>query len=150
MKKATAIITFFAITLASEAQSLLQLKWLEGKWHQPNTDRFEEWHFASDTVANGTAYIMSDDGEAVLDEIMQIKNQGQKLWFTALVKKKDTEEPVSFEIVAIKENSFFAENAKHDFPQRIVYQLKGGNRLKAYIEDLKKTKRVNFLFQRSK
>ncbi len=124
------------------------LKWLEGKWHQRGSALYEEWNFSGDTLANGMGYMLSDDGEQVPHEIMQIKNKNGHICFTALTQKQNNEVPVDFQIVAIKRNSFTAENMLHDYPQRIVYQLLGDSQMKAYIEKINKSDRRVFSFER--
>jgi len=145
--------TFLALLLATvssfsfaQANTLMNYKWLEGVWQQKGTDRFEKWTFASDTIANGLAYILSDDGEAVPDEILQLIATGGKVYYMPLVKNQNGGRVVQFLIVKSNEQMFVAENPQHDFPQRIVYKRKSATEMMAYIETLQKKKRSVFYF----
>lgn len=142
------ILFLMSLTALTGKQSVRQFQWLQGKWKQPNTDRYEEWNIANDSLANGMAYILSDDGEAVPDEIIQIRYRNGQFYYVTIVKKQNAELPVEFKIVSSNSGSLVAENPTHDFPQRIVYKLKKNGSLLAYIEDLQKTKRINFEFER--
>lgn len=137
-----------AVYIVSFAQNstLKNFKWLEGVWQQKGTDRFEKWTFVSDTIANGLAYIVSDDGEAVPDEILQLKATGGKVYYMPLVKNQNGGKVVEFPIIKSNSRMFAAENPHHDFPQRIVYIRKSATKLMAYIETLQKKKRIVFEF----
>ncbi len=150
MLKTLTLSILFIVSLSQVAdkQSVRQFQWLQGKWKQPNTDRYEEWNIANDSVANGMAYYLSDDGEAVPDEIIQLRYRNGSFYYVTIVKKQKDELPVEFKVVTATSSTLIAENPDHDFPQRIVYKRKNDRSLVAYIEDLKKTKRVNFEFER--
>ena len=143
-----AVLFLVLFTSLTDKQSVRQFQWLQGKWKQPNTDRYEEWNIASDSLANGMAYILSDDGEAVPDEIIQIRYRNGLFYYVTIVKKQNAELPVEFKIVSSSSGSLVSENPTHDFPQRIVYKLQKNGSLLAYIENLQKTKRINFEFER--
>lgn len=142
------LIGVLDIVSAQMAGSVKGFRWLEGKWHQRGSELYEEWNFSGDSVANGMAYMLSDDGEQVPHEIMQIKYRNGQFYFTALTQKQNNEVPVEFPIVLMKKSMFVAENKQHDYPQRIVYQRAGNSQIKAFIEKLNKSKRSLFSFER--
>ena len=68
------------------------------------------------------------------------------------VAKPSRQSETAFKLVRAGANEAVFENPQHDFPQRILYQLKPGGQLMAAIEGTKngKTRRVEFHYERVK
>ena len=81
---------------------------------------------------------------------MQLVKRTDGFYFVAMVKGQNGDKPVSFKVTRSTPVSFVAENAAHDFPQRIEYRLKNNSRLQAVISGIIKGKKrqVKFLFKR--
>ncbi|MFN8299124.1 MAG: DUF6265 family protein [Chitinophagales bacterium] len=155
MRLITLLSIVLCITLACRYKPfptgpLSSFNWLQGKWQEVHTGDIENWEFPGDSVGNGLAYIPNDEGEIVPNEIMQLVKRTDGFYFVAMVKGQNGDKPVSFKVTQSTPVSFIAENAAHDFPQRIEYRLKNNSRLQAVISGIIKGKKrqVKFLFKR--
>lgn len=149
------LLTIVNVTIACRFKpiptgSLSGFSWLQGKWQEVHTGDIENWEFPGDSVGNGLAYIPNDEGEIVPNEIMQLVKRTDGFYFVALVKGQNGDQPVSFKVTQSTPESFVAENAAHDFPQRIEYKLKNNSRLQAVISGTVKGKKrqAKFVFKR--
>ncbi len=149
------LLAILLITLACRYRPLptfgvSDFNWLKGKWQEVHSGDIENWEFPGDTVGNGLGYIPNEEGEIVPNEVMQLVQRPDGFYFIALVNNQNGGQPVPFKITSWKTTSFVAENPGHDFPQRIIYNLKGNGKLQATIEGTLKGKRkqVKFLFRK--
>ena len=111
-----------------------KFEWLKGLWKIEKQDVFEKWVVVNDTALGAVSYHIDDDGEQIVDEMIQLVYRKGKYYYIPAISYPDKQRPTEFEVITVSTNKFTAENLQHDFPQRIVYELKDKNHLHAYIE----------------
>ena len=97
------------------------LHWLIGHWertnNKPGRQGYEQWD--SDFAGRG---VTMNGHDTLFVEKLQIVNEGSQLYYVADVP--ENKNPVYFKFTFMDEHSFTCENMDHDFPKKIVYQVK--------------------------
>lgn len=128
--------------------ALKRLAWLEGRWERnsPAMVVQEQWLPA---LGNTMMCIgRTVKGDSLVDyELVIIREHGARFAYEAHPAGQET---ATFLSTTITESSIVFENLQHDFPQRVGYQLIGGDSLLAWIEGPSKgqTKRIEFPYRR--
>ncbi len=128
--------------------------WLEGSWKLDGKQAYEKWQTINDTMIGGIIYHYAqeehdkDETDIYFDESIRLIVRGANYFYIPKPQGENKGKEVEFKITLFTSKSFVAENLTHDFPQRIVYELKDAAHLHAYIEGKNKgkTKRIDFLF----
>jgi len=118
---------------ASELSSIDDLKWLAGCWASVGgeTGSGEQWTMPAGNTVFGVSRSVKA-GKTVAHEFMQIRtNDAGEIEFIA---KPSGQQGETFLLKSLTENEVIFENPTHDFPQRIIYQLKSSGALEARIE----------------
>ncbi len=106
-----------------------------GKWMDISEDTAfnEEWRKASEGLYEGRGYVLSEN-DTVFIETLAIEVEGTKAVYQAQVSNQNKERKIPFEALEQKKNKVVFENVQHDFPQRIIYELKSNEELRVAIE----------------
>jgi hypothetical protein len=109
------------------------LGFLSGAWvHVTDDGRVEEhWIPPSAGSMLGMNRTISG-GETVFYETLRVDVDGDRVLYVAW--PKGAKRPTSFVLVDADIGKVVFENPKHDFPQRIVYELEGSDRLHIRLE----------------
>ncbi|HEY5692608.1 MAG TPA: DUF6265 family protein [Cyclobacteriaceae bacterium] len=103
---------------------LSQVDWLIGYWQRPNAREsvtaHERWEKTSATELTGWGVAMRN-GDTTFVEKLQIILRNDTLYYVADVVENPA--PVYFQFTSITVDGFVSENAAHDFPKKIQYQL---------------------------
>ena len=91
----------------------------------------ERWGKASDNLMVGTSQTTKGT-KSVAFEFLHIVNNGHGLYYIA--QPSGARAPTPFGAIKVTANEVVFENAKHDFPQRIIYRLGKADSLFARIE----------------
>lgn len=145
------MILSFLFFLASHLQPekvapIQKFSWLTGTWKCESKQVFETWVIASDTSMRAISYHLDDDGERIIDEIIQLIYQNHQYYYIPALSYLDKQKPVEFLITRYNQNSFSAANKAHDFPQLITYQKKGANAMTATIAGRENNKKEKVVF----
>jgi hypothetical protein len=107
---------------------------LEGKWisTEDSSQYIEVWTRVNDSLYVSTGYQLQGT-DTLFSEKVEIKTRQRTRQYIPQVNNQNGGQPVVFEITSVSDTSFIAENPAHDFPQRIVYNLRKDS-LIAYIE----------------
>ncbi len=81
--------------------------------------------------------------DTIFSEKLQIIAQKDGIYYVADVE--ENKKPVHFKLTEISDMGFVCENAAHDFPKKISYQMTG-NKLKVVVSG--DGKRVDFEFMK--
>jgi hypothetical protein len=129
-----------AATQTFSAKDFMQLNWITGSWKMPvkNGLLYEQWHTLNDSTLQSRGFIVKATGDTFLLETVQIRFRNNGLYYVPTVTGQNNNEPVSFTIVATTPQSFTAENAAHDFPQKIFYEYKGDAKMYAAVSGKQK------------
>jgi len=152
MKKITFLILCLGFSISAVAQSkVLDLSFLLGTW-ELKTDKgttLESWT-KIDNKLTGKSYQINLKGERILLETVEIKDIDGRLFFC--VTGAGHQDTVNFKLIPSAAGELRFENMDNEFPQRIIYQNKGKDKLFAWIEGTfngKETK-IEFPYQRKK
>ena len=147
------LLTFWIhSTLISQPKkpTLTDLRWLSGCWDNGDTlRRYEEqWMKPSGTSLLGMSRTVAK-GKTVAYEFLQIRQEKNGDIF--YVANPSGQEQGFFKLVKFGSGELVFENPDHDFPQRIIYRLKGDSLL-ARIEGTSrgKQKSSDFPMMRAK
>ncbi len=142
------LLTFFSSHALAQPSSndFSRLNWLEGKWIRtnvkPGKSASEMWKKISATEWKGKGVTLRGTDTLFVEKLKLIAKEGS-IYYVADVPENKSE--VLFKFTELTDHSFVCENAKHDFPKKISYQLEG-NKIKALISGDGKS--MEFLFER--
>jgi hypothetical protein len=132
-------------------QDFHKLKSIQGLWvtKRANGDIYEQWARADSSRFVGKSYRVVKSDTLVL-ETMSLYYQQEEIVFAPVAAGQNDEKQVFFKLKSIEGAAFTFENLAHDFPQRIVYNIKSENILHAYIEGQMeaKKKRIDYPYTR--
>lgn len=108
----------------SKYTELEKAKWLLGSWENvtPQGVLAESWKRENDSTFSGISYFLKGKDTLSIEKIM-LQQRGDQLSYIPIVPNQNAGKPVTFVMVAISDKQFVFENPKHDFPQRITYNL---------------------------
>jgi hypothetical protein len=131
------ILSVFSSRAGAQTFSMTDAKWLIGKWeNQTQRGRMvEEWTRTNDSVFSARSYMINAQ-DTILLESVQLKKEGNELFYIPTVKGQNNEQPVRFKLSAMKAGSMVFENPAHDFPQKISYTLLDKDSLMAEISGI--------------
>ena len=120
---------------------LKKAAWLLGDW-QNKTARgisSESWKKLNDSTFLGKSYVLRGT-DTVSAEHIRLEEHNGTLYYIPTVKNQNEGKPVIFTMTTALANGFIFENPKHDFPQKISYDLIGKDSLMAEISGTYKGK----------
>lgn len=133
------VITLLGLSLGQIVQaqtpSLKQFDFMLGYWQTqtPKSKITENWQATPEGLI-GKSYRYDLKGDSTMMESVELKKAGNDIVFVVTGMEKDNAGTTSFKLVSSAKNRFVFENKAHDFPQRIVYENQGKDRLLAWIE----------------
>ncbi len=108
--------------------------WITGSWKSVDADGVTtEYWTKRDSVFSGVSYSGKTEKLLKKFETVDLSKKGRSYFYT--VTDANDGSIVPFEITKYTRNSFVAENAKHDFPKRIGYELITKDSIVAFIDD---------------
>jgi hypothetical protein len=145
------ILASFVCTGYAPAQMvhLDSLRWIAGTWTGVMGDAqyTEQWMAPAGSSMMGMSRMVAD-GKTREYEFLRIhQEEDGAIYYTAIPSgQKET----SFKLIALNDRAVTFENPAHDFPRRIMYQLRDDGSLIARIEGIQKGKpaRVDFPLRR--
>lgn len=128
------LIVLTACHNQSNHEKIKSAQWLTGKWESKTADGIleETWKTKNDSVLSGTSFFIKDQ-DTIHFETMSITQKEDNLVYEATIIGQNNDQAIHFLLTSETDNSFVFENPKHDYPQKIHYQLISKNKLKATI-----------------
>jgi len=122
----------------ADAAVIDSLKWLSGSWvgDADGTHTEECWMEPAGGIMLGMNRGVSKSGN-VFFEYLRIQKTPEGIAYIASPMGKTA---TAFHLLSQEKGKVVFENLKHDYPQRIIYQLEADGTLKARIEGLVKGK----------
>ena len=119
----------------SAVKNVSQFNWLNGLWVMKESDGIitEEWKQVNDSLMEGRSDFIKGDS-TIPFETIKLFRRGENFYYEAKAAGQNNEQPVAFQLTAITDSSFMAENPKHDFPKRIYYTLINKDSVHATID----------------
>ncbi len=133
-----ASMVFWAVSLIAQPftlQDFQQLYALRGAWTLTNKQGVlhEVWRLKSADYLMGTSFLVRGQ-DTIPQETIELRFRDGAITYTPVVVNQNDGLPVVFTLNKLEAGRCVFENPKHDFPQRIVYQIPKDTLLDAYIE----------------
>ncbi|NOU46458.1 MAG: hypothetical protein HOO86_05270 [Bacteroidales bacterium] len=123
---------------------------IAGLWKsEGNLVFYEQWDILPDSSLSGRGFSINGTDTLVLENL-RIAKLNDTLYYFATVYKQNKGIEIPFKLVHSAGNRWVFENAKHDYPNRIIYQLESDTVLFARTENIRGNKPVEFHFKRLK
>jgi len=148
MKKLSAITTITTITVialatlatpasAQDATSIASLSWMNGGWVQKSggAEIEERWIGPKGDLLAGVNITVARGRTSF--EYLRIAKTPKGI---AYIAQPGGKTPVEFPLKEMSEKKVVFENLAHDFPQRILYELRADGTLHARVEGMLKGK----------
>lgn len=118
-----------------------KLNWIVDNWIYKDGDNitYENWIKENDSLLIGESYTVRNS-DTVFSEQLKIERIEGDVYYTAVVKHNPG--PVRFMLVELGDNKAVFENPEHDFPNRIIYELRDNSVLHAKVEGKDKNGRA--------
>lgn len=151
------LLTCMHVSFAQQAswshKEFKPLHGLLGLWKMdtPRGAIYEEWQAANDNQLTGRSYRIKGSDTMLLENVI-ISLQGDAIFYTPVVQDQNNHQPVPFRLISCNNNRYVFENATHDYPQRVIYDLASASNLRARIEGSKNGKEMgsDFVYNRVK
>lgn len=129
------LLSFNLVKMDYDLEDFIKLYPLEGEWTTPfkGGELIEKWEKKYNKMLEGKTIYLKGDEQLSQESISLFLKDG-RIYYTPVIEGKENEEPVPFTLIEINKNKFIFQNKEHDFPQRIVYELRTSNELIATIE----------------
>ena len=148
------ILTSLTFSSYQSTQELTfqQLTALNGAWKMvtPTETILEEWRQSPTGMMVGRSYRVKGTDTTLLESIV-LKQDTKGIYYIPTTEDKN-KHTVTFTLNKRDQNRFVFENKKHDFPQRIIYNLISRDSIAARIEGTVKgkTQSQDFFYKRVK
>ncbi|AJW62863.1 hypothetical protein VO54_01381 [Elizabethkingia miricola] len=112
--------------------------WLIGTWEN-KTSRgsvYESWKKINENELAGKSYAVKG-ADTIIFETVQLKQEGENLYYIPTVRNQNNGEPVSFKAYTITDHKMVFGNPEHDFPQSVSYTKVNADSLIAEISGAK-------------
>lgn len=130
---------------------LYKAHWLLGDWEKKDSLGIltESWTTLDDSTYIGTSYYILNSNDTVHFEKIQLMEDKNMLIYTATVRGENNNKPISFRMIEDKDSLLVFENKKHDYPQKIRYELEIDNSILATVSGTqnKKESSQSYLLQ---
>ncbi len=125
----------FLFSCASESATLDDLSAFVGTWHLDEQGRnyTETWKTDGDRLSGSAVELAGSD--TVFYEEMTVFERGSDGWVLGVtVADQNNSSTVFFRLTEFREGYYKFENPSHDFPKRIIYEVKGVDRMEARVD----------------
>lgn len=153
-KKILLLVLLAFVSCKNESNSNEKIKasqWLLGKWTlQSDQGILEEtWKSVNDSTFEGTSYFIKGK-DTLHSETIVLLQKGENLIYKATVKGQNNDQTILFPLTVTAEKSMTFENPKHDYPQKINYQLTNDSTLVAKISGIQAGKATSETYSMKK
>jgi hypothetical protein len=143
------VLLLFACNPAREQKQSMPLS-IAGLWKsEGNLVFYEQWDIQPDSSVKGKGFSINGADTLVLENL-RIAKLNDTLYYFATVYKQNKGIEIPFKLVRSAGSRWVFENATHDYPNRIIYQLENDSVLFARTENIRGNKPVEFHFKRLK
>lgn len=105
---------------------LESFRWIAGDWENRVKEDIlcESWYITDDYMLKGNGYEILK-GDTVFSENLSLFVQNDSVFYIAMVKGQNDNQPVWFSVTQSSDTGFTCQNKTHDFPQMIRYSYDG-------------------------
>lgn len=135
------ILLFVSCKNSKEVSKIVGQDWLLGKWGNKSDEGnlLETWKKVNDSLFIGESYFIKDK-DTLHSEKIELQQKGEELFYIATVKGQNNDKPITFYHNIEIEKQLVFENAKHDYPQKIVYKPIAKDRIFIEVSGTEKNK----------
>lgn len=121
--------------LIKEYEEITKANWLIGSWEKKDSLGIlsESWQTLDDSTFVGQSFYITSKNDTVHKETIELMQKGDFLIYSATVQGENNGVPTSFQMTESTDSLLVFENPKHDYPQKIRYQLNVDNSIIATI-----------------
>lgn len=107
-------------------EELYKANWLLGNWEKTDSlgTLLEIWKTQNDSTMSGQSYYIINKKDTIHKETIELLQNGKLLVYSTTITGENNDEPVAFQLTKDEDSLLVFENPKHDYPQKITYQLK--------------------------
>ncbi|MEO6695133.1 MAG: DUF6265 family protein [Ignavibacteria bacterium] len=129
------VLSFNIFKIDYNIEDFEKLYKLVGTWTMPykEGELVEKWQKQYNKKLTGETFYINGNSREVQEKIDLFLTDG-RIYYSSNVNGQNDGEPVPFSLIGIEKNKFIFENKEHDFPQRIIYDLRSPTELVASIE----------------
>lgn len=111
--------------LIKEYEQIDKASWLLGNWEKKDSlgALTESWQTLDDSTFVGQSFFVTPKKDTVHKETIELMQNEDFLIYTATVKGENNGEPTRFQLTENADSLLVFENPKHDYPQKIRYEL---------------------------
>lgn len=121
--------------LIKEYEELDKAKWILGNWEKKDSlgTLTESWQTLNDSTFSGESYYITSNKDTVHKETIELIQNSDFLLYNATVKGENNDGTITFQMTESTDSLLVFENPKHDYPQKIRYQLNKDNSIIATV-----------------
>lgn len=114
---------------------LYKANWLLGEWEKNDSLGVlkEIWTTLDDSTYKAKSYYIINKKDTVHNETIELMQEGEFLIYRAKVMGQNNNQSIPFQLIKDSDSLLVFENKKHEYPQKIEYQLQKNNVLTAKI-----------------
>jgi len=129
------VLSFNIFKIDYNIEDFEKLYSLVGEWTTPHKEGelVEIWQKQYNKKLTGETFYIIGNAEESKEKIDLVLSEG-RIYYSSKVNGQNEGESVQFTLIKMEKNKFIFENKEHDFPQRIIYELRLPNELIASIE----------------
>jgi hypothetical protein len=156
MKKLNFIVVVFALLFLQsckkydangneikEYEELNKANFLLGEWEKKDSIGVlkEKWIAIDDSTFTGTSFFIINEKDTIHRESMELMQDGEYLIYRTTIKGENKDEPIPFQKMDEKDSLLVFTNPKHEYPNKISYQLNKDKTVKTTISGIIKGKK---------
>lgn len=156
MKKSHFIVVLFAVLFLhsckkydangkeiKEYEELSKANFLLGEWEKKDSIGVlkENWIAIDDSTFTGTSFFIINEKDTIHRESMELMQEGDYLIYRTTIKGENKDESVPFQKMDEKDSLLVFTNPKHEYPNKITYQLNKDKSVKTTISGIIKGKK---------
>lgn len=126
-----------------EYEELSKANFLLGEWEKKDSIGVlkENWIAIDDSTFTGTSYFIINEKDTIHRESMELMQEGEYLIYRTTIKGENKDESVPFQKMDEKDSLLVFTNPKHEYPNKISYQLNKDKSVKTTISGIIKGKK---------
>ncbi len=126
-----------------EYEELNKANFLLGEWEKKDSIGVlkENWVAIDDSTFTGTSFFIINEKDTIHRESMELMQDGEYLIYRTTIKGENKDESVPFQKMDEKDSLLVFTNPKHEYPNKISYQLNKDKTVKTTISGTIKGKK---------
>lgn len=126
-----------------EYEELNKANFLLGEWEKKDSIGVlkENWIAIDDSTFTGTSFFIINEKDTIHRESMELMQDGEYLIYRTTIKGENKDEAIPLQKMDEKDSLLVFTNPKHEYPNKISYQLNKDKTVKTTISGIIKGKK---------